>query len=261
MVTQPAHHARAIKAILPTSPLVTSPQPHAASQPCRRALIQDSCPVAVAGIWIWTSIMRPRECESNYLGTLRSKTQRLGPRPPYRAFVGLRNPRYGLKRVLRIFGIVCVKYGFIGLKELYEDGLAGRFQNSDESSVWSNGGDAHVPRGVGLVDPQAGRPAGGRRTGTGTTHPPHLHLGCWDERRSTRHLAELPARARRRAKGSERGSVTNYVFKGASTAPVLSCTGDGEQQRAHRPQAEQQDGCGGRQVHREHGEGECLGLV
>ena len=57
MVTQPAHHARAIKAILPTSPLVTSPQPHAASQPCRRALIQDSCPVAVAGIWIWTSII------------------------------------------------------------------------------------------------------------------------------------------------------------------------------------------------------------
>ena len=53
--------------------------------------------------------MRPRECESNYLGTLRSKTRRLGPRPPYRAFVGLRNPRYGLKRVLRIFGTVCVR--------------------------------------------------------------------------------------------------------------------------------------------------------
>ena len=110
MVTQPAHRRACNKGyILPTSPLVTSPQPHAASQPCRRALIQDSCPVAVAGIWIWTSIMRPRECESNYLGTLRSKTRRLGPRPPYRAFVGLRNPRYGLKRVLRIFGIVCVR--------------------------------------------------------------------------------------------------------------------------------------------------------
>ena len=53
--------------------------------------------------------MRPRECGSNYLGTLRFKTRRLGPRPPYRAFVGLRNPRYGLKRVLRIFGIVCVR--------------------------------------------------------------------------------------------------------------------------------------------------------
>lgn len=157
-------------------------------------------------------------------------------------------------------------YGFIGLKELYEDGLAGRFQNSDESSVWSNGGDAHVacPAAQGCRCRVGGSPSGEACRGSTDRHRDDApaSLASWVLGRATFHTASrLPARARRRAKGSERGSVTNYGFKGASTAPVLSCTGDGEQQRAHRPQAEQQDGCGGRQVHREHGEGECLGLV
>ena len=37
-----------------------------------------------------------------------------------------------------------------------------------------------------------------------------------------------------------------------------SRAGDGEQQRAHWPQAEQQDGRGGGEVHREHGKREGL---
>ena len=52
--------------------------------------------------------------------------------------------------------------------------------------------------------------------------------------------------------GARGGPLIGDCVRLRLLASIVLYAGDGKQQRAHRPHAEQQDGGGGREVHREH---------